>query len=185
MRWPLAVRTTTRSCGTVSSRRVSVHVPCHRLAWETIFSGKAKRTGQVDGRRVGTGESLSVPHEHDLTDFVSFGEIRITVRVDNSLVPVDVGENSHSVSDHTQSAWHGTVGNMALRTTPKTRIDDGQVYPDAAARTAEVAVDVRTRDEETDVATLDFEVSHEGNTLVRERRGGDSCSRRCPGRNDA
>jgi len=124
----------------------------------------------VDGKYVGTSESLSVPHKYDLTDVVSSGETRVTVRVDNSLTPVDVGENSHSVSDHTQGAWHGAVGDMTLRTTPKTRIDDVQVYPDAGARTAEVAVDVKSRDENADVATLDFEVSHEGNTLVRERR---------------
>ncbi len=31
---------------------------------------------------------------------------------------VDVGENSHSVSDHTQGNCHGVVGNIELRATP-------------------------------------------------------------------
>jgi hypothetical protein len=124
----------------------------------------------VDGIQVETGESLSVPHEHDLTEVISPGETRITIRVDNSLTPVDVGENSHSVSDHTQSAWHGMVGNLSLRSPPDPRIDDVQVYPDATARTADVSVDVATHGEEVDEATLNFEVTHEGDTLLSERQ---------------
>ena len=58
---------------------------------------------------VGQGESLSVPHVFDLTEQLSPGEHRITIRVDNR-VQIDVGENSHSVTDHTQTNWNGIVG---------------------------------------------------------------------------
>ena len=63
----------------------------------------------------------------------------MTIRVDNRMV-VDVGENSHSVTDHTQGNWNGIVGALTLSSTPPVWIDDVQVYPDAAAKTARVKV---------------------------------------------
>jgi hypothetical protein len=48
--------------------------------------------------------------------------------VDNRLV-VDVGVNSHGVSDHTQGNWNGIVGELSLRATPPVWIEDLQAYP--------------------------------------------------------
>ena len=49
------------------------------------------------------------PPRYDLGTGVPAGKRRITVRVDNRMV-VDVGRDSHSVSDHTQGNWNGIVG---------------------------------------------------------------------------
>ena len=65
----------------------------------------------VDGQEVGKGESLSVPHVFDLTDSLPAGDHRLTIRVDNRML-IDVGENSHSVTDHTQTNWNGIVGRL-------------------------------------------------------------------------
>ena len=91
----------------------------------------------LDERFVGAADSLSTPHEHDLGTAVAPGRHRLTIRVDNRLV-VDVGLNSHSVSDHTQSNWNGMVGALELRATAPVWIDDLQVYPRLASRTAGV-----------------------------------------------
>jgi hypothetical protein len=51
---------------------------------------------------------------------------------------IDVGENSHSVSDHTQGNWNGIVGRLELRATTPVWIEDLQVYPQVATRSVVV-----------------------------------------------
>jgi len=55
------------------------------------------------------------------------GKHTLTIRVDNRMV-LDVGENSHSISDHTQGNWNGIVGEIRLDATPLGRLDDLQVH---------------------------------------------------------
>ena len=97
-------------------RRVVLHL--ERPHWQTI--------AWLDGRVMGSSDSLSTPHEHDLGT-VEPGTHRLTIRVDNRLV-VDVGLNSHSVTDHTQSNWNGIVGRMELRPAAP-RVDRGPAGP--------------------------------------------------------
>ena len=91
----------------------------------------------VDGRPIGSCLSLSTPHEYDLGTGLTAGRHTLTIRVDNRLV-VDVGPNSHSVSDHTQGSWNGIVGRVELAATGPVWIDDLQVYPDVAAQSVRV-----------------------------------------------
>ncbi len=82
----------------------------------------------VDSRCAGTNNALATPHDYDL-GLLPPGKHTLTIRVDNRMI-VDIGENSHSVSDHTQGNWNGIVGRLALRATPPVWIDDVQLYPD-------------------------------------------------------
>ncbi|HOX55394.1 MAG TPA: discoidin domain-containing protein [Candidatus Paceibacterota bacterium] len=93
----------------------------------------------VDGEAFGSNRSLSTPHEYDLSTTPAAGKHRLTIRVDNSLV-VDVGENSHCISDHTQGNWNGIVGDVSLRATAPVWIEDVQVYPNVATRSVRVVV---------------------------------------------
>ncbi len=99
-----------------------------RAHWETRL--------WVDGRAVGTNDSLSTPHEYDLGQ-LSPGKHTFTLRVDNRLV-VDIGADSHSVTDHTQGNWNGIVGRMELQATPLVWIEDIQVFPSVATKTVTV-----------------------------------------------
>ncbi|HUG12305.1 MAG TPA: glycoside hydrolase family 2 TIM barrel-domain containing protein [Opitutaceae bacterium] len=90
----------------------------------------------LDEREVGTGDSLSTPHVFDLGR-VEPGQHRLTLRIDNRL-HIEVGENAHSVSDHTQGNWNGVVGRIELRATPRVWIEELQVIPDVAARSVAV-----------------------------------------------
>jgi hypothetical protein len=85
----------------------------------------------LDGRRVGEGRLLTVPHEHDLGP-LSPGEHTLTIRVDNSFQP-SPGDN-HQVSEHTQGNWNGILGRLELRPLPSVRIEHVAVVPDLAAR---------------------------------------------------
>ena len=87
---------------------------------------------------IGSSDSLSTPHEYDLGTRVTPGTHVLTIRVDNSLV-VDIGVNSHSISDHTQGNWNGIVGRMTLEATAPVWVDDLQVFPDVAARVVRVS----------------------------------------------
>src|SRR5208282_3231626 len=93
-----------------------------RAHWETRV--------WADGRLIGTNTALGTPHEYDLGQLAP-GRHTLTIRVDNRLV-IDVGENSHSVSDHTQGDWNGIVGDILLRPTAPVWIEDLQVYPHLA-----------------------------------------------------
>ena len=98
----------------------------------------------VDNRKVGVRNSMSVAHEYDLTTFVTPGKrCRISVRVDNRLeTTINVGPDSHSVTDQTQGNWNGIVGKIELRTTPSCFFDDIQAYPDLAEKKAVVKINV-------------------------------------------
>ena len=82
----------------------------------------------LDDRALGVNNSLSTPHAYDLGTAVAPGKHRLTIRVDNRLV-VDVGINSHSVTDHTQGNWNGIVGRIELSATPPVWVEDVQVIP--------------------------------------------------------
>lgn len=86
-----------------------------------------------DERSVGERQSLSTPHEYDLGFDLTRGKHRLTVRVDNSRV-VDVGENSHSISDHTQGNWNGIIGRIQLSVTKPVWISSIEVYPSLEPR---------------------------------------------------
>ena len=73
--------------------------------------------------------SLSVPHIYSIYGlFFKPGENTITVCIDNNPALVPIGQDSHSISDHTQGDWNGIVGKMILR--PASLLKHVQVYPD-------------------------------------------------------
>lgn len=98
----------------------------------------------IDGGFVGEANALATPHEYDL-GVLSPGRHQLTIRVDNRLV-VDVGENSHSVSDHTQGNWNGMVGRIELVRRAPAWIGELQVYPRVATRSVRVVGKVEGND---------------------------------------
>jgi len=104
-----------------------------RPHWETMV--------WVDNQLVSTQNSLSTSHLHNMSSVLTPGEHRITVRVDNRMI-VDVGNNAHSVSDHTQSNWNGLTGELKLTAASPVWIDDVQVYPNAKSKSAKVIVKI-------------------------------------------
>ncbi len=109
-----------------------VVVSLERCHWETRL--------WVDGAEAGTRDSLSTPHEYDITRLVSSGRTRLLLRVDNRIRGVDVGENAHSVSDHTQTNWNGVIGRMVLSAGSKVYLENIRVDPDPAGRKIRVTV---------------------------------------------
>ena len=96
----------------------------------------------VNGREAGSDRSLCVAHEYDVTELLEPGMNTFAIRIDNRLETVNVGQDSHSVTDQTQGDWNGIVGKMELREVPSLRITDLQVFPDVDRKVARVRLTV-------------------------------------------
>lgn len=98
----------------------------------------------VNRREVGMQNSLCVPHVYDLTPYVAPGEsCLLTIRVDNRIKEINVGPDSHSITDQTQGNWNGIVGRIELQAMPKVFFENIQVYPDLSGKKAVVRMNVR------------------------------------------
>lgn len=104
-----------------------------RTHWETTL--------YIDGQEIGYRNALSTPHRYELSGLKP-GKHIVSLRVDNR-VNVPVGQNAHSVSDHTQSNWNGVIGNMSVTAKPDVYIDDIQIYPDVANKRADVKINLK------------------------------------------
>ena len=98
---------------------------------------------RVDGKSYGTQNSLSTPHEYDLTTALTPGRHRIDICVDNTY-RIEVGRDASSMTDHTQTNWNGIVGKVELRESPPVWIDDVRVYPDLGTGRVRVTGQVRS-----------------------------------------
>jgi hypothetical protein len=106
---------------------------CH---WETEL--------WVDETEVGMQNSLGTPHEYDLTRFLAPGKHRLTIRIDNRIKDIDVGQNAHSVTDHTQTNWNGITGKLELRAVSPVHIGSVSLFPDVLLRRVKVHLTVRS-----------------------------------------
>lgn len=107
-----------------------------RLFMERVHIGSAV---WFDGKRIDSFQnSLSTPHVYELSSSVIPGKHTITVRIDNRLQVAEVGQDSHSVADHTQGNWNGIIGKISLQLIPALQLTDLQIYPMPAERKVKV-----------------------------------------------
>lgn len=95
----------------------------------------------VDSTFVGEQNSLATPHEF-LIPSLSKGKHVLTIRIDNRLDVIDPGHSAHSLSDNTQTNWHGMVGKIRLTPSAKTRIDNARIYPSFSSKSLNVSVKI-------------------------------------------
>lgn len=97
----------------------------------------------VDGRPAGSNTLLSVPQIYDLSGFLTPGNHRITIRVDNGKsIPSQIRSSSHACTESTQTNWNGIIGRIELQALNNLHIESVQVYPDAEKRLAKVRVEI-------------------------------------------
>jgi len=94
----------------------------------------------IDDKLLGTQNSLATAHEYDLTSILKPGKHQLTIRIDNRINTMNVGPDSHSVTDHTQGNWNGIIGKMELITSPKLFLKDVQVFPTVNKKNAKVVI---------------------------------------------
>lgn len=103
-----------------------------RSHWET--------TVWVDDKCVGMKNSLATAQVFDLSGYLTPGKHQVTIRVDNRVKDINVGMNSHSITDHTQTNWNGMVGALFISARPQLFISDVQLYPDVTNKKVHVKV---------------------------------------------
>jgi hypothetical protein len=108
----------------------TVWLNLERPHWET--------TVWVNGIKLEMQNSLATPHNYNISDYLFTGENTIAIRVDNRTKEIDVGWNSHSITDHTQSNWNGIVGDISLTSAHGIFFSDVTIFPDIQSKSVEV-----------------------------------------------
>lgn len=104
-----------------SWKKKSIHLFFERCHWESRI--------WIDDKEVGMRNALSAPQQYELTDYLTPGKHTISVRVDNAVRDIDPGENSHSISDHTQGNWNGIIGAIYLEAKGSSYYKQLHVFP--------------------------------------------------------
>ena len=112
-----------------SGKRVTLFL--ERCRWVT--------TVWLDDKRIGSQDSLITPHVYDLGANLKPGKHRLTLCVDNSLKFV-LGKFVSALFGGTWGNMNGVIGRIELQATPPVWIDDVQVYPNLAKKSALVKV---------------------------------------------
>jgi hypothetical protein len=94
----------------------------------------------VDDKQIGMQNSLVAPHVYTLEKPLKPGKHTITLRIDNRVKEINVGPDSHSITDHTQGNWNGVVGKIELQAKDLVSITNVQVYPQPDKKMAIVKV---------------------------------------------
>jgi hypothetical protein len=106
----------------------------------------SETTVWVDQAEAGSQYTFVTAQKYELSRQLSPGRHRITIRIDNRIKAINVGQDSHSLTDHTQGNWNGIVGKIQLRAGSPVEFDDIQVYPDLKNRAAKVVILLRGPD---------------------------------------
>ena len=109
-------------------KRVSLTL--ERTRWQTDV--------YLDEKAMGSCHSLVAPHQFDL-GMVEPGKHRLSIRIDNRMILV-YRPDGHSVSDGEGGTWNGIVGRIELAATSPVWIEDAQVFPNVADKSAQIKV---------------------------------------------
>lgn len=143
-----------------------------RAHWET--------TVWIDNVKIGSQNSLGTPHLYKVPNTFKQGNHTLTIRVDNRIKDVNVGQNSHSISDHTQSNWNGMIGRIELSAKLLIHIENVQIYPDREAKKILVKCTINNSTGKEKNASLNFGVhssdKEKQKSVVREIKIGPGSS---------
>ncbi len=111
-----------------------VFLNLERVHWES--------TVWVNNQYLEMQNSLAAPHVYNISGMLNPGKNTITICVDNRTKDVDVGHNSHSISDHTQSNWNGIVGDISLEAKGEVFFENLAVFPDVENKSVAIRATV-------------------------------------------
>lgn len=122
----------------------------------------------VDTKEVSKIDYVSVPHNHELTDFVKPGKTHvITVCIDNRY-QYDTHKWDHAHSEFTQINWNGILGEMKLMAVDPVYIDDMQLYPDVSDRSVKVKMKILNHTHKPVTGKAAFTISGNSYDLNKE-----------------
>ncbi|WP_139959560.1 sugar-binding domain-containing protein [Flavicella sediminum] len=119
-----------------SWKEKNIELNLERVIWESSV--------YVDGKLIGTANSLVGNHKYNLTKHLSIGKHLLTICIDNSnkfpfinvagtRYPDKVNQDmAHGYTNHTQIKWNGILGDILLESSNKNVPENLQVYPDVS-----------------------------------------------------
>lgn len=93
----------------------------------------------IDGKKIGTQESLCSPHIYDLNEYIGTGVHEIRICVSNVNYKTRGG---HLTSPDTQTNWNGITGRMELIGFNKAYAENVMVWTDIHDKTCHITADV-------------------------------------------
>lgn len=122
----------------------------------------------VDTKEVSKIDYISVPHNHDLTDFVKPGKShRITVCIDNRF-QYNTHKWNHAHTEFTQINWNGILGKMKLIAVDPVYIDDIQIYPNISDKSVKVRLQINNGTKKAINGGAVFKISGANYSLSKE-----------------
>jgi hypothetical protein len=131
-----------------------------KTVWLNLERPHWESTVWVNGAKVETQNSLATPHVFDISEYLFIGENTVAICIDNRSKAVDVGWNSHSISDHTQSNWNGIVGDISLLSADAIYFKDVSVFPDLKAQTIQIKAIIHNATIEDVDINIEVETEH-------------------------
>jgi hypothetical protein len=99
----------------------SIILTMERVIWRSII--------WIDGKIIGSENSLTTPHYYDLGNFLTPGKHKITICIDNRRqFNINHSDMAHAYTDHTQIKWNGILGDFKLETYPNAYISDLRIF---------------------------------------------------------
>ena len=108
----------------------------------------------VNGIQCGMQNSLSTPHIFNITKALKPGKNLISILVDNRLNEVNVGSNSHSITDHTQTNWNGIAGKIELRAVSNYQIGEVKIVTDIKEKKIKAQIQILNHSESPATGTI-------------------------------
>ena len=111
----------------------------------------------IDGKHVGSQNSLCTAHRYNITEYFTGQPMRITIMIDNVSCPVPGG---HMTSQDTQTNWLGITGEICIECSNPLRFDNIKLFPNVSDKTVTVKGEIVGGDE--------IEISAEANGFPKK-----------------
>jgi len=108
----------------------------------------------IDDVEIGTRYTFVVAQNFELPANLKAGKHTITLLIDNRIKAINVGQDSHSLTDHTQGNWNGVVGKMELIAGSPVYFEDIQVYPDLKNKSAKVKIQLKANADQSSAGKI-------------------------------
>jgi hypothetical protein len=125
----------------------------------------------IDGKEVGSEESLSAPHRFDLSAALKPGRHLLVIRIDNSRqYDISYKDFAHAYTDGTQIIWNGVIGRLQLEAQEPLHIEEVQTFPDVKTRSVTVSTRLQNGFKSAVSATLVVRVLDKNKKVVAHHK---------------
>ena len=122
----------------------------------------------VDTKEVSKIDYISVPHNHELTDFLKPGTKHlITICIDNRY-QYDMHKWNHAHTEFSQINWNGILGEMKLVAVDPVYVEDMQLYPDVVRKAVKIKMKIKNHTQKEITGKAVFTISGEQYELHKE-----------------